>query len=219
MDFALGTSSRLQDDNSNVFHRSMSYCSLMHAYAMSSDLSQATHLLEALESDEDEQRLIPAALYDGYILACVRCDAWERIFAVFDKMKEIYPKMAPSSITTHGLILACHRTGRLDGKDVVQDLLDMDATFNEEAALVGARILLPGLCSVGPLSTASLCENLKALSSGDAKFAAELHRNLVVASVDTNRDIQTMPRVWNHVVAAMHKFRDASENRGINSVA
>ena len=191
----------------------------MHAYAMSSDLSQATHLLEALESDEDEQRLIPSALYDGYILACVRCNAWERIYAVFDKMKEMYPKKAPSSVTVHGLLLACHRTGRLDGKDVVQELLDMDATFNEDAALVAARILLPGLCSVSPLSTVSLCENLKALSTGDTEFATELHRVLVVASVDTNRDIQTMPRVWNDVVTAMQKFANESDNLGINSAA
>jgi hypothetical protein len=179
----------------------------MHAYAMANKLDEATYLLEALESGETD--IMSPAVYDGYILACVRCNAWDRIRTTFDKMKIAFPGMAPSSIAAHGLVLAAHQgPDPSAAKETVDELLDNGTTFNEAAALLSARILIPELC--GPeLSVASICGQLKAVkftSDVHRQHARDLHRLLTVASADAARDNQSEPANWNSVVTSMKQL-------------
>lgn len=182
----------------------------MHAYAMSNDFIQATELLEMLESSEVDSGLVTTATYDGYILACVRCDQWTSIKPTFDKMIRSGITGAPSSVATHGLLLASRRSDKLVPKEIVQELLDCNAIFSEEAALVTARILLPDLCSNSPsLSTASLCDKLRSISveaDEDRILVKELHRLLRIAMIDSSRDVQKTPQIWNNAVEAMQKI-------------
>jgi hypothetical protein len=179
----------------------------MHAYAMAKKLDEATYLLEALESGEVD--MLSPAVYDGYILACVRVNAWDRVRTTFDKLKDAFPGKTSSSIAAHGLLLAAHQgPDPSTARETVDELLDNGTVFNEAAALLSARILIPELC--GPeLSTVSLCDQLKSvkfLSDTHRQQATDLHRLLKVASAEAARDSQNKPASWNSVVTSMKQL-------------
>jgi hypothetical protein len=85
--------------------------------------------------------------YDGFILACARCRAWEDILAAYETMQLLHVPV--SSACSHGVLLAAAKLGQQNEvKKYVKTFLTSKAQLRGDGAMLALRILLNGIITI-----------------------------------------------------------------------
>ena len=188
---------------------------------MSKQIELAQYLMRSIESGDMGVNVGPA-IYDGYVVACVTCHAWDDIVAVFQRMKAagLHP---PSASSCHGILLAGYRQGRTadESKALLDDLLAAGAQFNRDVALLSIKILLPHWCRGGKTVSdirSKLRSNLPQDDEVVKGAIVQLIRSLRIAEMEEERGLPSTSlmkagsETWTAVVKDVLHVMDV-ENR------
>jgi hypothetical protein len=160
---------------------------LLQAYGASNQLDNAHKLWQSLESGELGVRPGPAC-YDGYILGCMRNDAWNDAISAYLGMKA--SNVAPSSAVCQGVFLAHWRLNGMSGaKSCLVDFLDLKAPVQIDFVLLALSTLIPELDGK-TVNLDFMRRYLRSMSETDSKIRVEslnLVRSLRTAELEEQR--------------------------------
>lgn len=193
----------------------------MLCYAMADQIEEAQYLMRTIESGGMGIEVGPA-IYDGYVLACVRSQQWDDIMELFHRMKSqnLY---SPSAPTSHGILLARRRQGATKDEieALVDDLINFGAQFNRDFALLSASILLSHLCgdgkSVSSVRT-KLRSNLPKPEGRRKEYIVQLIRSLRIAEMEEQRNVQSTSssepgsELWGKVINDIMQVAKCDQN-------
>ena len=188
-------------------------------------MDRARSLLQSLESGELVTKP-GSACYDAFILACVRCQAWEEAASTYRTMKEA--GVAPGPSSCHGILVsACKRGGWLEAKSCLEDFAANEAPLEGDGVLLALKTIL---CLDGNrnVTIESIRLALRAASDSGGYCAAEglnLIRSLTVADREQQRpavdgaklDVQLNRQraAWKNVIRDILLYVNKAKDKGL----
>jgi pentatricopeptide repeat protein len=204
-------------------NREESYGALLYAYAVAKQLDGARTLLQSMESGEVAVRPGPMC-YDGFILACVRSQAWDDAVAAYKTMQK--SEVTPSPAACHGILLAASRRGgRSEAKTCLEGFAASGAQLHGDGALLAVKTMLP---TVGDalVTMSSIRDHLRECSKKDVVLQPEslnLVRSLRVAELEEERQpslglsmgvLENRRKVaWQNVLKDVIVYANAAESK------
>jgi hypothetical protein len=162
---------------------------------MSNQIDKARTLLEEMESGTCP--VLPGmTCYDGFILACARCRAWDDIITAYRTMQYMNVPLSPAS--SHGVLLAAAKVGhRSEVKKYIEQFVSSNVQLYGDGAILALRILLNGVITgrndnQNGLSLDELRERLRILGQTNVRVQNEclqLIRSLRIAESEEARHV------------------------------
>lgn len=190
---------------------------------MAKQLDNARTLLQSMVSGELGIQPGPTC-YDGFILACVRCQAWDDAAATYQSMKEF--GVVPSPVACYGILLAAFRRGgRSEAKTYLEGFGASGAQLHGDGALLALRTMLPEI-GEGEVTLADVRDHLRAVNDKDEVIqnkTLNLVRSLRVAELEEQRQVSVGLKMdvllnrrrvaWQNVLKDLIVYVDAVETR------
>jgi pentatricopeptide repeat protein len=163
------------------------YGALLQAYGASNQLNNAHKLWQSLELGELGVRPGPEC-YDGYILGCIRNDAWNDAISAYLGMKSA--RLSPSPAVCQGVFLAYWKLNGMSGaKSCLLDFLDVEVPVQIDFVLLALSTLIPELKGK-PVNLDFVRRYLRSVSETDSRLRVEslnLVRSLRTAELEEQR--------------------------------
>jgi hypothetical protein len=186
-------------------------------------LDDARTLLHSMESGKLGVRPGPMC-YDGFILACVRSQAWGEAVLSYEKMEKT--EIVPSPAACHGILLAASKKGgRSEAKAYLERFYASGAQLHGDGALLAVKTMLPTTGDV-TVTMSSIRDHLREVCENDESLqpaSLNLVRSLRVAELESQRqhspnlkiDVLQVRRkaAWQNVLHDLILYANAIEAR------
>ena len=187
----------------------------MYAYAVGNQFENAQILMDSMQGGDSDFHPGPSC-YDGYILACVRSNAWDAVASAYQSMKQAN-LLPPSPAASHGILLsAFNRGGVSEARSTIEELRTCGGVLDRETSVLALKLLVPNIGSTSPESIRrKLCE-----LSRDDKIV-DLLRALSVAEIEDKRKpsqglterelVSRRQKAWGSVMDNLLLYMDQGE--------